>query len=773
MLHRREIARSRREWLRWSAIGLLAGSGCGGNGARLVVVTSWSDAEREALKSSVRSAFDILWICPSDGGDPASLLEQGLRADVVLGGSASSFERLLAAGRLEAVARGEPAWWVVRRSPLGLALRRAAVSGDEARSIATGWPALGAPEWAGRLAMDDPRRDPRIRAVAASELLGKPWQPVYSDVLRAGGNARPMGRTEGTALAELTRGEADLAVTSADRVPAGREVGFVSFPGSADWIEGAGMVRGAARPDLARRFLRALRDSVDASRPPEPVAGRFRAEALLADLLGATLVDAREELRGAVRSLKASDAIEPPPWPPASIEDLKTSRDAPTLLATLAGQITPDRAFRAWLVSSWYRPPTRLAPGAGERGRRATGRGAPVPALAPRGVDRLGPAELPPDGRAGQGKGCVMIRAVLDGLVKRFDRVAVVDLDAEAPLELLPGELLVVLGPSGSGKTTLARLIAGLERPESGEVLLGERTITGLSPQERRVGLVFQDDALWPHLTVAENVAFGLRVRKVARKERRLRVDEVMAATRIDGLADRRLESLSGLQRARVALARALVVEPDLLIVDEPFDRLEPRVRPDFRDDIRRVQVELRTTTMVLTHHTREALAMADRLAVLDLGRVVQVGPPREVYARPFNAFVAQLLGPVNLIQGQAESTDNRGDVVVRTPLGRLIGRAEAGLIRGGTPVTVAIRPESLGLGAVVPSGANRFAATVDKVEFQGELQRIELRGPGDWSIWAVSLPGPSRHLEEGQSLTVSVHPEAVVVLPSALALAR
>src|SRR6185437_14431830 len=186
------------------------------------------------------------------------------------------------------------------------------------------------------------------------------------------------------------------------------------------------------------------------------------------------------------------------------------------------------------------------------------------------------------------------------------------------------GELTFVLGPSGSGNTTLARLIAGLEKLDDGEIYFDGRLVHDVPPQARRVGLVFQEDALWPHLTVAENVGYPLKVRGVSRKDRRSQVADALSTARLDTLANKRPDELSGLQRQRVALARALVVEPDLLILDDPLGRLEDRVRGEFRDEIRRVVTEAETTTLILTSEAREALAMADHLAVMDLGRIVQ-----------------------------------------------------------------------------------------------------------------------------------------------------
>jgi ABC-type Fe3+/spermidine/putrescine transport system ATPase subunit len=355
-----------------------------------------------------------------------------------------------------------------------------------------------------------------------------------------------------------------------------------------------------------------------------------------------------------------------------------------------------------------------------------------------------------------------MTRVTLEGLIKRHDRVAVVD---GASLEIEAGSLVYLVGPSGAGKTTLARLVAGLEPLDDGEIFFNERVIHTLPAPERRVGFVFQDDALWPRLTVAENVGYALKIRRLPRTERRDRVAEALGSLRIDSLAGKHPDELSGLQRQRVALARALAAGPELLILDEPTDRLETRVRDEFRDEIRRIHAETELTTLVLTHDPREALALADRIAVMDLGRIVQAGTPHEVYNRPADGFVARLLGPTNLFQGQVETTDSRGEVVVRTTFGRIIGQATSGPLTQGTPVTLAIRPEALTIGASVPHGSNRFAATVERLVFLGEVRQVHLRGTGDWPIVALTLQSQSHSLREGQSLTLSVPPEHVIVL--------
>jgi len=269
-----------------------------------------------------------------------------------------------------------------------------------------------------------------------------------------------------------------------------------------------------------------------------------------------------------------------------------------------------------------------------------------------------------------------MIGVVLENLVKTFDGVAVVD---GASLEIRPGELAFVLGPSAAGKTTLARLVAGLDTLDDGEIYFDGRLVQQTPPLSRRVGFVFQGDALWPHLSVIENVEYPLKARGLPRRDRRARATEALAASRLESIATRRPDSLTTGQQQRVALARALVAKPALLILDDPLGRVPDRDRGPVRDEIRRVIAEAEVTTLITTTDPREALSMADRLAVMDLGKVLQAGDPSSVYNRPVDPFVARFLGPTNLIQGQVESTDARGDVVVRTPLGRLIGRGIVG----------------------------------------------------------------------------------------------
>ncbi|MFL6037643.1 MAG: sulfate/molybdate ABC transporter ATP-binding protein [Gaiellaceae bacterium] len=231
------------------------------------------------------------------------------------------------------------------------------------------------------------------------------------------------------------------------------------------------------------------------------------------------------------------------------------------------------------------------------------------------------------------------------GIVKRFGHFTALD---GVSVEVERGSLVALLGPSGSGKSTLLRVIAGLERPDAGQVCLEGRDVTGIAPQERGVGFVFQHYAAFKHMTVAENIAFGLRIRRRPRAEIKQRVTELLDLVQLARLGDRYPAQLSGGQRQRMGLARALAVDPKVLLLDEPFGALDARVRKELRTWLRRLHDETHTTTVIVTHDQEEAMDVADRVVVMNGGRIEQIAPPRELYDHPANEFVMSFVGPVN-----------------------------------------------------------------------------------------------------------------------------
>ncbi|MFP5299598.1 ABC transporter ATP-binding protein [Cobetia sp. SIMBA_158] len=278
----------------------------------------------------------------------------------------------------------------------------------------------------------------------------------------------------------------------------------------------------------------------------------------------------------------------------------------------------------------------------------------------------------------------------LKGLHKRFgNEVAALD---GVDLSIQPGEFFTLLGPSGCGKTTLLRILAGLEALDEGQVVIGGRDVTEVPPHQRSVNTVFQSYALFPHLSVRDNLAFGLKMRGVASRECEARVAEMAEFIKLGSLIDRRVDQLSGGQRQRIALARALVCEPDVLLLDEPLSALDAGLRSQIQIELLRLQKRLGMTFVFVTHDQQEAMVMSDRIAVLDSGSLQQVGSPREIYERPANAFVARFMGHANLFDVTARD-DSRSDAIrLTTPLGVLTAQAP------GTGSLLLLRPETLDL---------------------------------------------------------------------------
>jgi len=297
-------------------------------------------------------------------------------------------------------------------------------------------------------------------------------------------------------------------------------------------------------------------------------------------------------------------------------------------------------------------------------------------------------------------------------------------------LEIAPGELFFLLGPSGCGKTTLLRCIAGFCAPDAGVIRIGERDVTRLPPHVRDTGMVFQSYALWPHLTVRENVAFGLEQRKVPRAEIAARADAALDTVRMRERAGDRPNQLSGGQQQRVALARALVVHPQCLLLDEPLSNLDAKLRLEMRGEIRRICKQAGLTAIYVTHDQKEALSIADRLAVLDAGRIEQCGTPLEVYRRPANRFVAGFIGETNFVAATLESVSD-GRARLRTPWGAVesVAPLPAGLKAGGA-ATLSLRPEAVRLDPPPPGAPNVFTAAVRESVYLGEIAQHSVEPP-------------------------------------------
>jgi iron(III) transport system ATP-binding protein len=315
------------------------------------------------------------------------------------------------------------------------------------------------------------------------------------------------------------------------------------------------------------------------------------------------------------------------------------------------------------------------------------------------------------------------MRIAVRDLSKSFGSLVVVE---RTSLDIGEGELYTLLGPSGCGKTTLLRLIAGFNAPDAGEVLFDGRNVNDVPPHLRGIGMVFQNYALWPHMTVHQNVAYGLKLRKTPPDEIRTRVAGVLEKVRLAGLGDRYPGQLSGGQQQRVALARALVLNPKILLLDEPLSNLDAKVRVQVRAEIRKLQKELGITTVYVTHDQEEALTLSDRIAVFNQGRVFQVGTPRDLYQRPENRFVADFIGVNNLVDGAVRAIDAAGNrATVETAVGPLQA-VTIGDLKTGDKCVVCVRPENVDLGEV-DADENRVRGRIAFSAYLGNTLRYDV----------------------------------------------
>ncbi|HEY3093674.1 MAG TPA: ABC transporter ATP-binding protein [Vicinamibacterales bacterium] len=358
----------------------------------------------------------------------------------------------------------------------------------------------------------------------------------------------------------------------------------------------------------------------------------------------------------------------------------------------------------------------------------------------------------------------------VEGLFTEYpnDRGEIVKAAQDVSFTVEEGRLFTLLGPSGCGKTTTLRSIAGLERPRAGEISVSGRVVFSSSsgvfvaPNRRGFGMVFQSYAIWPHMTVFENAAFPLEVgdRKYSRRQVRENVMRVLHAVQLEELADRDATKLSGGQQQRLALARALVMEPALLLLDEPLSNLDAKLRDLMRFELKRLQRELKITTVYVTHDQGEALALSHEIAVMDHGRIQQIGRPRDIYENPANQFVADFVGNTNFFDGVVSHVDSGERCLVRTEIGDMLVKAVRPF-RPGDRVAISIRPEDVGLIETCPAGDNVWRATVEQKVFLGEA--IDFRVTvGTRSL--LSRQHPTLRTPVGGTIFVLVNPEKCVV---------
>lgn len=342
-------------------------------------------------------------------------------------------------------------------------------------------------------------------------------------------------------------------------------------------------------------------------------------------------------------------------------------------------------------------------------------------------------------------------------ITKRFGEVTALK---SVSLEIEQGELFFLLGGSGCGKTTLLRCIAGLETPTKGKVYFGEKDVTTLPTHKREAAMVFQSYALWPHMTVGQNIAFGLEERKVEKKEIQRRVDEALAMVKLEGFAKRGIDQMSGGQQQRVSLARALVVRPKCLLLDEPLSNLDAQLRLEMRSEIRRIVKENNLTGVYVTHDQAEALSMADRMAVMDEGEIVQVGEPDVIYRQPVSSYVAGFIGETNLIKG----TMAEGGVV-ETPTAKLSGKVSVGNWSPaiGAELVLSMRPEALEI--VSPEGAQLKGKIIERIYLGSIIQySVQL---GDGQVVQVTEQNPQLIREPGdREIGLAISQNDITLLP-------
>ncbi len=349
------------------------------------------------------------------------------------------------------------------------------------------------------------------------------------------------------------------------------------------------------------------------------------------------------------------------------------------------------------------------------------------------------------------------MKITIENLTKCFGNVKALD---NVSLTINDGELFFLLGPSGCGKTTLLRCIGGFEKQNSGRILFDGKDVSVLAPDKRESAMVFQGYALWPQMTVRQNISFGLEMRKLPKDEIDIRVKKAMESVQIEKLANRKPNELSGGQQQRVALARTLVVNPGCMLLDEPLANLDAKLRRDMRKEIRRLCKDNELTGIYVTHDRQEALSMADKVAVLKDGVIMQIGSPREIYRRPNSCFVASFIGDTNLLQGTVKSV-SAGDIVIETAAGMLHATEAPAGTAPGAKVTLSIRPAAVTINGSAP---NSLDAIISETSYMGEVSsHTAVTTNGGISLDFLEIN--PKHDTGMEKVSLNIMPEDITVL--------
>jgi len=353
-----------------------------------------------------------------------------------------------------------------------------------------------------------------------------------------------------------------------------------------------------------------------------------------------------------------------------------------------------------------------------------------------------------------------LVELHLRNVSKLFGETRAID---NITLDVKGGELFFLLGPSGCGKTTCLRTIAGFYQPDEGELYFGDKLMNNVPPHKRNIGMVFQNYALWPHMTVYENIEYGLNIRKLPSSIKKEKIARVLEIVQMEQYADRNPNQLSGGQQQRIALARALVIEPDILLLDEPLSNLDAKLRLEMRQEIKRIHSEAGITSVYVTHDQKEALSLADRMAVMKDGKIIQIGTPREIYNAPINSFVADFIGETNFIQGKLKSK-SVDFYIFDSPIGQIT--ATGNNIGESDNLICSVRPESISITDMpLDNTINQFEARIISVTYLGDVEEywLKVRNLIDMKV-VLYNPGKYER-KQGDKVFIQFLPQNAIIL--------